>query len=453
MVYRGEQMKRGRILVIDDEKNIRHLLKNELSAEGYTVVTAKSGEEGLKVLTDQNFEIIFLDIRLPEMSGLDVLRNLKLKSSRSDIIMITGYGDIGTAVESMKLGARDYITKPFKLAEILALIEQILNQNRMSEGIASQQMEGRLVAVDPGFVGCPSSAMSKVYDMVERVGAADVTVLIQGETGVGKDVIARLIHNWSPRKSKPFVVVDCGLLNQNLAESELYGHGKGAFSGASEMKLGLVEKSHQGTIFFDEIGNLEPDMQKKFLRFLETKKFRRVGETKEREVDARTILATNLDLKDAAQRGVLRTDLFYRMDVITIYVPPLRERKEDIPLLALHFAKNRGSTNKPRKISREALAALTDYAWPGNIRELRSVITKATLFLKSDEINLNDLPEHIVINQKTKMSAPESLEDLERDHIIRILQQTGGNQSSAAQILGINRKTLYKKIHKYRLFN
>ncbi|MGC8659754.1 MAG: sigma-54-dependent transcriptional regulator [Desulfomonilaceae bacterium] len=445
-------MKRGRILVIDDEKNIRHLFKNELSSEGYTVVTAKSGEEGLSIIADQNFEIIFLDIRLPKMSGIDVLRSLKLKSSQSEIIMITGYGDIGTAVESMKLGARDYITKPFKLVEILALVEQILDENRINKDLFSQQMEGRQLAVDPDFVGCPSPAMCTVYDMVERVGPADVTVLIQGETGVGKDVVARLIHSWSPRKNKPFVVVDCGLLNQNLAESELYGHGKGAFSGASEMKLGLVEKSHQGTIFFDEIGNLEPDMQKKFLRFLETKKFRRVGETKEREVDTRTILATNLDLKDAAHRGVLRTDLFYRMDVITIYVPPLRERKEDIPLLASHFAKNRAPGNKPRKISREALAALTNYAWPGNIRELRSVITKATLFSKLDEINLNDLPEHIVANQRTKVSTLESLEDLEKDHIIRILQQTGGNQSSAAQILGINRKTLYKKIHKYGLF-
>ncbi len=445
-------MNRGRILVIDDEKNIRHLLKNELSAEGFAVFTAKSGEEGLKLLTDKNFEIVFLDIKLPKMSGMEVLRSLKLKTSRTEVIMITGYGDIETAVESMKLGAQDYITKPFKLSELLALINQILIQKGRTEDIAPQ-MDGRVVAVNSGFVGCPSPAMREVYDLVERVGATDVTVLIQGETGVGKDVIARLVHSWSPRKNKPFIVVDCGLLNQNLAESELYGHGKGAFSGASEMKLGLVEKSHEGVIFFDEIGNLEQDMQKKFLRFLETKKFRRVGETKEREVDARTILATNLDLKDAAQRGVLRRDLFYRMDVITVYVPPLRDRKEDIPLLALHFANRSGSAKKADRISREAMAALAEYPWPGNIRELRSVITKATLFLKSDEIGLQDLPPHIVGSKKTKISAPQSLEDLEKDHIIRVLQQTGGNQSLAAQILGINRKTLYKKIHKYGLFS
>ncbi|MGO8820094.1 MAG: sigma-54-dependent transcriptional regulator [Desulfomonilaceae bacterium] len=445
-------MNRGRILVIDDEKNIRHLLKNELSAEGFAVFTAKSGEEGLKLLTDKNFEIVFLDIKLPKMSGMEVLRSLKLKTSRTEVIMITGYGDIETAVESMKLGAQDYITKPFKLSELLALINQILIQKGRTEDIAPQ-MDGRVVAVNSGFVGCPSPAMREVYDLVEKVGASDVTVLIQGETGVGKDVIARLVHSWSPRKNKPFIVVDCGLLNQNLAESELYGHGKGAFSGASEMKLGLVEKSHEGVIFFDEIGNLEQDMQKKFLRFLETKKFRRVGETKEREVDARTILATNLDLKDAAQRGVLRRDLFYRMDVITVYVPPLRDRKEDIPLLALHFANRSGSAKKADRISREAMAALTEYPWPGNIRELRSVITKATIFLKSDEIGLQDLPPHVVGSKKNRISAPQSLEDLEKDHIIRVLQQTGGNQSSAAQILGINRKTLYKKIHKYGLFS
>ncbi|MGC8603093.1 MAG: sigma-54-dependent transcriptional regulator [Desulfomonilaceae bacterium] len=444
-------MNRARILVIDDEKNIRHLLKNELSAEGFAVFTAKSGEEGLKLLTEKNFEIVFLDIKLPKMSGMDVLRGLKLKTSRTEVIMITGHGDIGTAVESMKLGARDYITKPFKLSELVALINQILDQNVKIEDSTSP-LNGRLAKFDSSFVACPSPAMREVYDLVEKVGPTDVTVLIQGETGVGKDVIARLVHSWSPRKNKPFIVVDCGLLNQNLAESELYGHGKGAFSGASEMKFGLVEKSHEGVIFFDEIGNLEQDMQKKFLRFLETKKFRRVGETKEREVDARTILATNLDLQDAAQRGVLRRDLFYRMDVITIQVPPLRDRKEDIPLLALHFANRSGSAQKVDKISREAIAALTEYPWPGNIRELRSVITKATLFLESEEIGLQALPHHVAGIKKANIPSPQSLEDLEKDHIIRILQKTGGNQSTAAQILGINRKTLYKKIHKYGLF-
>lgn len=444
-------MKHAQVLVIDDENNIRHLLKNELTAEGFKVVSAKTGEEGLSLATGQVFDIIFLDIKLPKMSGIEVLRTLKQKSSRSEIIMITGYGDIGTAVESMKLGARDYITKPFKLAEILALIDQILREGDMGQDGGPNQ-DKRTNLFDPGFVVCPSIEMAKVYSMVEKVGPSDATVLIQGETGVGKDVVARLVHEWSPRKNKPFVVVDCGLLNQNLAESELYGHGKGAFSGASETKNGLVEKSHLGTIFFDEIGNLEQDMQKKFLRFLETRKFRRVGETREREVDTRTILATNLNLKEAAQRGLLRPDLFYRMDVITIQVPPLRDRKEDIPVLAPHFAKRDSAPNKNGKISREAIVALTEYSWPGNIRELRSVITKASLFSESDEIQVDDLPQHVLANQKNRVSSPKSLEDLERDHIIRILQQTGGNQSSAAQILGINRKTLYKKIHKYRLF-
>jgi transcriptional regulator with PAS, ATPase and Fis domain len=294
--------------------------------------------------------------------------------------------------------------------------------------------------------------MGEVYDLADRVADADVTVLIQGETGVGKDVLAVRIHVNSRRKDNPFVVVDCGLLNQNLAESELYGHSKGAFSGASEVKQGLVEKSQGGTIFFDEIGNIELDMQKKFLRFLETKKFRRLGETKEKQVDSRIILATNLDLNEAAQKGIMRRDLFYRMDVICIRIPPLRDRAEDIAPLARHFLELNRGDKQPNEISPEALMVLTEYTWPGNIRELRSAITKATIFSKSDVITPEDLPAHILTDKKPLQSPPKSLEDLEKDHIVKVLEDTGGNQSKAAEILGINRKTLYKKIHKYQLF-
>ena len=340
-------MSPGRILAIDDEKNIRHLLKNELTPEGFEVVTAKSGEEGLRLARRDNFRVVLLDIKLPEMNGIDVLRHLKQDAPRAEVIMITGYGDIQSAVESMKLGARDYITKPFKLSELVALIHQITdNDGKAEDALAGPA--GIPIGDDSRVVACPSRRMQEVYEQVRKVATTDVTVLVQGETGVGKDVLALLIHRFSHRKDKPLVVVDCGLLNQNLAESELYGHSKGAFSGASEMKQGLVEKSHEGTIFFDEIGNMELEMQKKFLRFLETKRFRRVGETKEREVDTRIVLATNLDLKDAAQKGLMRSDLFYRMDVICIQVPPLRDRADDLAILAQHFVEN-GSPPHPRK--------------------------------------------------------------------------------------------------------
>ncbi|MGB6067214.1 MAG: sigma-54 dependent transcriptional regulator [Desulfomonilaceae bacterium] len=444
-------MSHAKILAIDDEKNIRHLIKNELTLEGLDVTTAKSGEEGLKFFKEKSFDVVLLDIRLPKMNGIEVLRNLKQKSPRTEVIMITGYGDIQTAVQSMKLGARDYITKPFKLSELLAIVNEIVAENGKYKDLRTQHPVNPADGV-PSFVGCPSKEMQEVYDLADRVADTDVTVLIQGETGVGKDVLAVRIHLNSSRKANSFVVVDCGLLTQNLAESELYGHTKGAFSGASETKQGLVEKSHEGTIFFDEIGNIEMDMQKKFLRFLETKKFRRLGETKERLVDSRIILATNLDLNDAAQKGIMRRDLFYRMDVICLRVPPLRNRAEDIALLAQHFlGLNRGS-KQPREISPEALMALAEYNWPGNIRELRSVITKATIFSKSDVITPEDLPAHILTDKKPLLSPPKSLEDLEKDHIVKVLGDTGGNQSKAAEILGINRKTLYKKMHKYQLF-
>jgi len=444
-------MSRARILAIDDEKNIRHLLRNELTPEGFEVVTARSGEEGLKILKEKSFHVVLLDIRLPKMDGIEVLRHLKQKSPHTEVIMITGYGDIQTAVESMKLGARDYITKPFKLSELLALINEVTADNGRYRDVRTQLpatgADGSL-----RFVGCPSRAMSGVYDLADRVADTDVTVLIQGETGVGKDVLAVRIHSNSRRKENPFVVVDCGLLNQNLAESELYGHSKGAYSGASEMKQGLVERSHGGTIFFDEIGNIELEMQKKFLRFLETKKFRRLGETKERQVDSRIVLATNMDLNDAAQRGAMRRDLFYRMDVICIRIPPLRDRAEDIECLARHFLELNSADREAKTISPESLMVLAEYSWPGNIRELRSVITKATIFAKASMITPEDLPAHILTTKKPLQSPPKSLEDLEKDHIMKVLEDTGGNQSKAAEILGINRKTLYKKIHKYQLF-
>ena len=444
-------MGQAKILAIDDEKNIRHLIRNELTLEGFGVTTAKSGEEGLKLIDERNFDVVLLDIRLPKMNGIEVLRNLRQKSPQTQVIMITGYGDIQTAVESMKLGARDYITKPFKLSELLAIVNEVTADNGKYKDLTARHF-ATPSSVGPSIVESPSREMREVYDLADRVADTDVTVLIQGETGVGKDVLAARIHYSSRGKANPFVVVDCGLLNQNLAESELYGHTKGAFSGASELKQGLVERSHGGTIFFDEIGNIDPDMQKKFLRFLETRKYRRLGETKERQADSRIILATNLDLNDAARRGIMRLDLFYRMDVIGIRIPPLRNRAEDIAPLARYFLEMDGANKQPKKISPEALMVLAEYPWPGNVRELRSVITKATIFSRAETITPEDLPAHIFSSKKPLQSPPKSLEDLEKDHIMKVLDDTGGNQSRAAQILGINRKTLYKKIHKYQLF-
>ena len=442
----------GSVLAIDDEQNIRHLIQNEFELEGLAVTTAGSGEEGLKLFDSDRFDVVLLDINLPKLDGVEVLKRLKQKAPQTEVIMITGYGDVKSAVESIKQGARDYITKPFKLNEILALVKQAVRENNYLTASQPDVPEPDSDA-SLDFIKCPSHAMQPAYELANKVAATDITVLLQGETGSGKDVMAKQIHRQSGRRNGPFVTLDCGLLTQNLAESELYGHRKGAFSGAAERKLGLVEKSHQGTLFLDEIGNIDLDLQKKFLRFLETKKMRRVGETRESYVDTRIILATNMDLQKALKKGDLREDLFYRMDVIQIQIPPLRDRPEDIECLARYFLQKNALEKSPRKISDEALKALSDYSWPGNLRELNSVINKASILADSDVILPENLPSHLAINKEVRRRWSRTLQDMEKEHIINVLEKTGGNQSKASEILGINRKTLYKKIHKYKIFS
>ena len=445
-------MSRGNILAIDDEQNIRHLIKSEFSIEGLSVTTAWSGEEGLKLFDTEKFDVVLLDINLPKLNGVEILKRLKRKSPGTEVIMITGYGDIKSAVESIKQGARDYITKPFKLDEILALVKQAVQENRDRAKFQQRAAESDLdESLD--YIVCPSHAMRPAYELAKKVAATDITVLIQGETGTGKDVMARQIHRQSRRKEGPFIILDCGLLSHNLAESELYGHRKGAFSGASERKLGLVEKSNHGTLFLDEIGNIDLELQKKFLRFLETRRFRRVGETQESQLDTRIILATNMNLQKALKKGDLREDLFYRMDVIQIYLPPLRDRPEDIECLARHFLQVDALEIGSKRISDEALKILKAYPWPGNLRELKSVINKAAILADSDIIMPNALPSHLTLNKEAQYRAPRTLKDIEKEHIIDVLEKTGGNQSKASEILGINRKTLYKKIHKYKIFS
>ena len=444
-------MSRGRILAIDDEQNIRHLIQSEFSIEGFSVTTAGSGEEGLRLFDSHQFDVVILDINLPKTNGMEILKRLKQKSPQVEVIMITGYGGIKSAVESIKLGARDYVTKPFKLDEILALTKQAIKDSGLHPDSENKPKDLSADTKAP-YIRCPSQPMQKIYGLVKKIAPTDKTVLIQGETGTGKDILAQQIHRESNRQNGPFITLDCGLLTHHLAESELYGHRKGAFSGASESKLGLVEKSHEGTLFLDEIGNIDFELQKKFLRFLETRRFRRIGETKESQVDTRIILATNMDLQEAILKGVLREDLFYRMDVFQISIPPLRERPEDIECLALHFLKTEPTENGPKGISTEALRALLSYPWPGNLRELKSVINKGVILAESSMIMPDDWPPQLAIRKQIMPRRSKTLEDIEKAHIIDVLEDTGGNQSKASKILGINRKTLYKKIHKYKIF-
>ena len=401
-------MAHGKILAIDDEKNIRHLIQSEFTLEGFEVVTAGSGEEGLERFYQQKFDIVFLDLKLPNMDGIETLRRLKQKSSFAEVIMITGHGEVESAVMSLKLGARDYVTKPFKLDELVTLAKHAIQDRRVAQ-CELRTTAGSVCAGDGKSIRCPSPAMAEIYRAVDRIAPTDATVLIQGETGVGKDVLATQIHQGSPRKKAPFVVLDCGMLNENLAESELYGHRKGAFSGADEQKRGLVEQSDKGTLFLDEIGNIDLDLQKKFLRFLETGRFRRVGETSEIQVDARIILATNVDLCDAVQKGQLRKDLLYRMDVVSLTIPPLRQRPEDIPLLVAKVIEVYGAGDSKIRMSSDALEILARYNWPGNIRELKSVITKALIFADTDVIRRTTFPAIWRSIEKRQQGSPKPL--------------------------------------------
>ena len=442
----------GTVLAVDDEQNIRRLIRNEFTLEGYDVTTAKDGEEGLSLIQRTPFDVVLLDIKLPKLNGLDVLRKIKEISRSQEVIMITGYGDIQSAVDSLKLGARDYVTKPFKLDDLLTIIQNAVADSRARQLQPSAPKMDATTKPKP-FLVCPSAAMQAVYQMAWRVAKTDHTILLHGETGVGKDVLARQIHQQSHRQNGPFVIVDCGLLSHNLAESELYGHRKGAFSGATEAKIGLVEKSDMGSLFLDEIGNIDLELQKKFLRFLETQRFRRVGETKEQQIDTRIMLATNLDIQKAIQEGTLRSDLFYRITEFTIVIPPLRERPEDVLALA-HCLLDKLPYPGPRVgISKDAQAILASYSWPGNIRELKAVVGKCALLTDADMIQPDDLPAHMKTKQFASPHKPRTLEDMEKEYIINVLAETEGNQTKASQILGINRKTLYKKIHRYKIFS
>ena len=445
-------MSLGTVLAVDDEQNIRRLIRNEFTLEGYDVTTARSGEEGLSLIEQKQFDVILLDIKLPKLNGIDVLRKIKEMSGTSEVIMITGYGDIQSAVDSLKLGARDYVTKPFKLDDLLTIVRKAVSDSKLNN-LQPSEIVGGSLSKPKRFVICPSSAMQAVYQMTRRVAKTDQTIMLHGETGVGKDVLARQIHEQSLRHNGPFVVVDCGLLTHNLAESELYGHRKGSFSGATEAKIGLVEKSHTGSLFLDEIGNIDLDLQKKFLRFVETRRFRRVGETKEQPIDTRIMLATNLDLQKAIQEGTLRSDLYYRISEFTIVIPPLRERPEDVVALANYFLDSLPPGGPPVRISKEAQTILSAYPWPGNVRELKAVIAKCTLLTDSDMIQPDDLPAHMKARHYESPHKSKTLEDIEKEHIINVLAETEGNQTKASEVLGINRKTLYKKIHRYKIFS
>ncbi len=440
--------KRGiRVLVADDEKNLRELMVRELGRKGHDVEGVADGDAALAALRDTPYDVVILDMKMPKKEGIEVLREIAAFPEPPQVIVMTGFQEVATAVEAMKLGAYDYLTKPTKIEELDILIEKAAEKGQLIRDNAALRAH---TGGDAGYAGIVtrSAAMHEALRIVDRVAQTDSAVLLLGESGTGKELVARAIHERSPRAERPFVPIHCGALPREVFESELFGHEKGAFTGAIAAKPGLVELADGGTLFLDEIGEMEPDSQVKVLRALETSMFFRVGGTRPRRVDVRLVAATNRDLGEAMKTGQFRQDLYYRINTITLRLPPLRERRDDIPLLAQHFLEAKASYGVKR-LSPAAMAALEAYSWPGNVRELLHAIERAVILAKSDDIQPEDLPPEVLGRSDSAPTFTGTLESMERQAIVAMLRQVGGHRGKAAALLAIDPKTLYRKILMY----
>jgi DNA-binding NtrC family response regulator len=441
------------LLVVDDDPVTIDLLKEVLSQEGYEVSTALSGEEAVAQGTDNFFDLIITDVRMGKIDGMEVLRFFRKNAPDTTVIMITAFGSIETAIEAIREGAYDYISKPFKLEEIKFTVQRALERRRLIEENKFYRQELLEKYQFKNVIG-RTPQMFQVYKTIAKVADTKSTVLLCGERGTGKELIARSIHYNSQRNNRAFIPVDCASLVETLIESELFGHVRGAFTGASSAKRGLFEESDGGTLFLDEVGNLSLPMQSKLLRFLQEHEIKRVGGTESIKVDVRVIAATNQPLEPLVTSGKFREDLFDRLNVIIITLPPLRERKEDIPLLASHFLQKFSEENHKNisHISPEALEILLQYSWPGNVRELEHTIERAVIFSIHPIILPEDLPrkmfEGIEAPGTVIPEKPLSLKELEKKYVLKVLQETGGNKKKASEILGIDRTTLYRILEK-----
>jgi DNA-binding NtrC family response regulator len=447
----------AKILVVEDERPLRELLQMELTRSGYKVTAAASGEEGLARYREEIFNVVLLDVRMPGMDGVEALRQMRIESTIPEIIMFTGHGTIETAVECIKHGAYDYLTKPIKLDELEILIDKAYEKNRLRMENINLKME--IHRLDEHRIVGKSQEIQKVLDTVQRWGPTDEHVLIFGESGTGKELVARAVHDASRRLAKPFVTVNCGRLNVNTAESELFGHMQGAFTGATKGRAGLFELADTGTLFMDEVSEMPLDVQVKLLRILETGTFRRMGGNHDIRVNVRFVFASNKNLMDCVNRGEFREDLYHRMNLLPITVPPLRDRPDDIIPLAWYFIRSTcdGETRN-WEITDEAMSALRHYRWPGNVRELRNTIRRACI-LASEPVISSDLfpfspPKNVPAPPPSSAVEPAAAQPLwviERDHIQRVLEMVERNKSRAARVLEIDRKTLYTKLERYGL--
>ncbi len=450
-------MERKKIMVIDDEPLMRITVRDALMAEGYKVVTAETGEKGLEILGEERVDILLTDLKLPDKDGIQILREVKALNQETEVILMTAYGTIDSAVMAMKEGACDYLTKPFSLDELLLLVKRLFRMKELEEENLSlrKRVEERYGL--EGLVG-KSGPMLRIYELIETVARTDATVLIQGESGTGKELAANAIHLQSSRKNAPFIKVNCAALPETLLETELFGHEKGAFTGAFRQRKGRFESAHRGTLFLDEIGDLPLSVQVKLLRVLQERQFERVGGNETISVDVRLICATLKDLKEGIQKGVFREDLYYRLNVVPLVLPPLRERQEDILLLTDHFIEkiSRKMGKEITAISEEAKTLLMKYTFPGNIRELENMLERAVALIRGTVIQAQDLPDEIcgrsnpvtMICEKIRGSKPlsQAVSLFEKEYIQSVLEKTKGKKGQAAEVLGISRKSLWEKI-------
>jgi DNA-binding NtrC family response regulator len=433
-----------KVLIADDDKNLRKVLMNELSEEGFDVDAADNGIKTMELLEKNEYDVLLLDLNMPGLNGMDVLKKIKDIEIPTEIIILTAHATVPTAVDAMKLGAYDYLTKPFKVEVLIAVIEKAYEKKKLlSENLLLKSQIKRHSEI-PSII-TKSPIMFEILETVKKMAVSDLPVLICGESGVGKELVAKAIHNASDRVEGPFIPINCGAIPETMLESEIFGHEKGAFTGAYNRKLGLLEIANNGTFFLDEICELTSQLQGKLLRVIETKSFFRVGGTKEIGVDVKFVSATNKDLKKEVETGNFRTDLYYRISALTLHLPPLRERKEDIPLLVEHTIRN-NTAFKNKKLTKKAFSILSGYAWPGNVRELQNVIHRALLLSRNNVIGPEDLPADLIADHKIPTMR---LEDIEREHILKVLREADGQRGKAAEILDIDPKTLYRKLSAY----
>jgi DNA-binding NtrC family response regulator len=438
-----------RVLIVDDDDTLLETMQERFERRGFAPAVARTGAEALEVAGQKRFDVALLDLHLPDLGGIELLAKLKEQQPEMEAIMLTAHGSMETAIQAMKAGAYDYLTKPFHFGELEVHIEKayekvrLFRRERQWVQVAFESARYQMVGSSPQH--------QQIIRMIEKVAPSDATVLIRGPSGTGKELVARALHYNSPRRDRPLVTINCAALQETLLESELFGHEKGSFTGATQSKPGLIEIAEGGTLFIDEIAEMQPGLQAKVLRVLENGHFRRVGGTQELIADVRVVAATNKNLEDEQKAGHFREDLYYRLNVVSIRLPPLRERRQDIPELVEHFMSTRQVGPVPFAITPEAKRALVSYDWPGNVRELANVLERAQILAEEYTITLDDLPENVVAHAAGARGTgdPCHLAEVERRHVLDVLKQEKGNKVHAARVLGISRRALYRLLDKY----